>query len=645
MFKENILIVEDEFIVANDLKLMLLKAGYSVCGIAASVSAAQEMIAQYRPSWVLLDIFLSDESMGTDLAKELTEMSIGFIYISANTNQSVLEKAKATQPYGFLVKPFREKDMLIMLDIARHKHQENIMLISQKNMILQRELEVMARNGTAEERLQSLPGAFHGIIPFDFLKISIEGAVAGENVLYGFFRENFKDFKFLQNNELHEQIGLPVNSLRKISPNKSPLFSGIVNGIEFRRQLLDDNWEKQLTDFFQLRSKLVVYFKNATGKTVFVSFYSGENEGYNVNHLKIVQDVEKNLLELFQTNVTSKMPISVEKERSQDTRQKTGFEGIIGASSSLLQVLDSIDLVAAAPISVLILGESGTGKEQVSKAIHKRSNRASKPFIVVNCAALPADLIESELFGHEKGAFTGATDRRAGKFEAADGGTIFLDEIGELPLEAQVKLLRVLQEQEFERVGSSRTIRVNVRVIAATNRNMEKEVAEGRMRLDLYYRLNVFPIELPALRDRKEDIPLLAEHFIAKFSEKMNRNVKNISPTALAQLTSYNWPGNIRELEHLLERSTLMAKGDTVETVQLPTSSKSPQKVFQNDNSPSNTGVKTLEQLEKDHILQVLKMSNGKINGPGGAAEILGLPASTLNVKLKKYGISRDFYF
>ena len=645
MFKENILIVEDEFIVANDLKLMLLKAGYSVCGIAASVSAAQEMIAQYRPSWVLLDIFLSDESMGTDLAKELTEMSIGFIYISANTNQSVLEKAKATQPYGFLVKPFREKDMLIMLDIARHKHQENIMLISQKNMILQRELEVMARNGTAEERLQSLPGAFHGIIPFDFLKISIEGAVAGENVLYGFFRENFKDFKFLQNNELHEQIGLPVNSLRKISPNKSPLFSGIVNGIEFRRQLLDDNWEKQLTDFFQLRSKLVVYFKNATGKTVFVSFYSGENEGYNVNHLKIVQDVEKNLLELFQTNVTSKMPISVEKERSQDTRQKTGFEGIIGASSSLLQVLDSIDLVAAAPISVLILGESGTGKEQVSKAIHKRSNRASKPFIVVNCAALPADLIESELFGHEKGAFTGATDRRAGKFEAADGGTIFLDEIGELPLEAQVKLLRVLQEQEFERVGSSMTIRVNVRVIAATNRNMEKEVAEGRMRLDLYYRLNVFPIELPALRDRKEDIPLLAEHFIAKFSEKMNRNVKNISPTALAQLTSYNWPGNIRELEHLLERSTLMAKGDTVETVQLPTSSKSPQKVFQNDNSPSNTGVKTLEQLEKDHILQVLKMSNGKINGPGGAAEILGLPASTLNVKLKKYGISRDFYF
>jgi len=645
MFKENILIVEDEFIVANDLKLMLLKAGYSVCGIAASVSAAQEMIAQYRPSWVLLDIFLSDESMGTDLAKELTEMSIGFIYISANTNQSVLEKAKATQPYGFLVKPFREKDMLIMLDIARHKHQENIMLISQKNMILQRELEVMARNGTAEERLQSLPGAFHGIIPFDFLKISIEGAVAGENVLYGFFRENFKDFKFLQNNELHEQIGLPVNSLRKISPNKSLLFSGIVNGIEFRRQLLDDNWEKQLTDFFQLRSKLVVYFKNATGKTVFVSFYSGENEGYNVNHLKIVQDVEKNLLELFQPNVTRKMPISVEKERSQDTRQKTGFEGIIGASSSLLQVLDSIDLVAAAPISVLILGESGTGKEQVSKAIHKRSNRASKPFIVVNCAALPADLIESELFGHEKGAFTGATDRRAGKFEAADGGTIFLDEIGELPLEAQVKLLRVLQEQEFERVGSSRTIRVNVRVIAATNRNMEKEVAEGRMRLDLYYRLNVFPIELPALRDRKEDIPLLAEHFIAKFSEKMNRNVKNISPTAFAQLTSYNWPGNIRELEHLLERSTLMAKGDTVETVQLPTSSKSPQKVFQNDNSPSNTGVKTLEQLEKDHILQILKMSNGKINGPGGAAEILGLPASTLNVKLKKYGISRDFYF
>ena len=256
---------------------------------------------------------------------------------------------------------------------------------------------------------------------------------------------------------------------------------------------------------------------------------------------------------------------------------------------------------------------------------------------------MPATLIESELFGHEKGAFTGAADRRIGKFEQANGGTIFLDEIGEMPIELQVKLLRVLQEKEIERIGGKAPVKVDVRVIAATNRSLEKEVAEGRFRLDLYYRLNIFPIQLPALRERKEDIPVLVQHFIKQFSRKAGKTVNGVSDAVLRELNAYHWPGNIRELENLVERNVLLTKEPVIGKMIMPVMQTSERTLVAS--STADTRIKTIDENERDHILSVLRKCNGKISGAGGAAELLGIPSSTLNSKIKKLGITKEHIF
>ncbi|HEX2628069.1 MAG TPA: sigma-54 dependent transcriptional regulator [Chitinophagaceae bacterium] len=457
--KQRVLIVEDQFIEANNLQLILEKAGYHVCSIARSVPVAIKIIEKENPDLVLLDIYLQGPLTGIDLAKTLREKDIAFVYLSANSNKDILETAKATKPYGFLVKPFRAKDVLVTLDVAQYLHQH--------------------RHDTS---LASSP------------------------------------------------------------------------------------------------------------KTI--SLAAAANQ----------------------------------------------CAGIIGESQQWMEVMEYARIVAPTETSVLLLGESGTGKERVADCIHALSSRSNKPFIKVNCAALPASLIESELFGHEKGSFTGAVEKRIGKFEQADGGTVLLDEIGEMPFEIQVKLLRVLQEREIERIGGRSPIKLDVRVIAATNRILEKEIAEGRFRIDLYYRLNVFPIHLPSLRDRKEDIPLLAYHFIDQFSQKTGKKIVGLSDESFEQLLNYNWPGNIRELEHLIERSVLLAKGNTIREIPLP-----------GNNTIQTSGIsaeiKTIDQNEREHILAVLRKCKGKIFGPGGAAELLGIKVSTLNSRIKKLGIKKENIF
>lgn len=450
---EKILIVEDEFIVANDLRLMLMKGGYSVCGVASSVEQARTLIEQKNPDWVLLDIILKTPTSGTELAKELYNRKIPFLYISANTNERTLEAARATQPYGFLVKPFRERDLFVMLDIARYRY-----------------------------------GVEAGII-------------------------------------------------------KPKVFDGPAVG-------------------------------------------------------------------------------------SIDT-------GIVGKSPALAITLEKVRVVAATNTTVLLLGESGTGKERFAHAIHKLSARKNKPFITVNCAALPVSLLESELFGHERGAFTGANQRRVGKFELANGGTLFLDEIGELTPDAQVKLLRALQEREIERLGGDHPIKVDVHVITATNRNLEKEVAERRFRLDLYYRLNVFPIELPPLRERKEDIQELVQHFLNKFSATLGKKVLKVNDKVLQLMQQYDWPGNIRELEHLIERQILLTSGDEITEIILPNS--------QNDADILTGPLHTMEEMERIHIMKALKACDGRVSGKGGAADMLGMPAQTLYSKIKKLGIKSGY--
>ncbi|QTE38562.1 sigma 54-interacting transcriptional regulator [Mucilaginibacter gossypii] len=314
------------------------------------------------------------------------------------------------------------------------------------------------------------------------------------------------------------------------------------------------------------------------------------------------------------------------------------YAEIIGESQVMQKTFRMVTQVASSDSTVLILGETGTGKELIARAIHNNSPRKNKLMVKVNCAALPANLIESELFGHEKGSFTGATERRLGKFELANNGTLFLDEIGEMPLELQVKLLRALQEKEIERVGGRGTIKVDVRIIAATNRDLEKEVDEGRFRSDLYYRLNIFPIELSALRDRKEDIPILATHFIHRYAKKTGRQITTLGSKALQEMVHYSWPGNIRELEHLIERSILLSTGPMLKNIHLPTNKPKGTAAT----SAGEIALKTIDENECDHILKILKYCQGRISGPGGAADILGVPPSTLNSKIKRLGIKKE---
>ena len=456
MMKRKILIVEDQFIEANNLRLILDRAGYTVLPIAASFVEAMEMLDRHKPDMVLLDIYLDGSLTGVDFAKVLAPRKVPFVYLSANSNRKVFLAAKATKPYGFLVKPFRQRDVLAALEVALELH------------------------------------------------------------------------------SLMQKVGLRIDE----------------------------------------------------------------------------QHEEKNITE------------------------RTGERSIITQSKSMQSVLEHINLAGPSETTVLILGESGTGKELVARALHKSSKRNMKPLVVVNCGALPPNIIESELFGHEKGSFTGAVEKRIGKFEEADGGTIFLDEIGELPPDLQVKFLRVIQQKEIQPVGGKAKT-VDVRIIAATNRHLDEEVAVGRFRMDLYYRLNVFQIVIPPLRERKEDILLLANSFISRFADMERKIVSGFSAEVIREMESYEWPGNIRELENLMQRTALLTKGPIVTEFFL-----NPDLV---KTIPSDTKLKSITENERDHIIATLKKCNWKVYGPGGAAEILDIHVSTLNSKIKKLGIKKEY--
>lgn len=329
-----------------------------------------------------------------------------------------------------------------------------------------------------------------------------------------------------------------------------------------------------------------------------------------------------------------KTKLEAENAYLQEEIQDEAAGEIVGRSTALKKALDLVKQVAPTDAAVLITGETGTGKEVLARAIHAQSPRSDRPMIKVNCAALPENLIESELFGHEKGAFTGASGKRAGRFELADNGTLLLDEVGDLPLALQAKLLRVLQEGEFERLGGNETLKVDVRVVAATNRDLEAKVADGSFREDLFYRLNVFPIESPPLRTRKGDLPRLVQHFVKTFAARHRKAVTDVSQDVMPSLEAYDWPGNVRELENVIERAVILSRGDRLEAGEwLP-------KQEETSNPPN--GQPTLEEVERMHVLDVLKATNWRIRGDGGAAETLGLKPTTLEARIKRLGIVRS---
>ena len=394
-----------------------------------------------------------------------------------------------------------------------------------------------------------------------------------------------------------------------------------------------------------------------------INFASRNPQTFSTLDLELLQQVASQVAIALE-NVLAFKEIDALKDKlaveklylEEEIRSEFNFEEIIGDSSKLRQTLSQVELAAPASTTVLIEGETGTGKELIARAIHNLSPRRERTFVKVNCAAIPAGLLESELFGHERGAFTGALTQKIGRFEFADKGTLFLDEVGDLPLELQPKLLRVLQEQEFERLGSNRTVRVDVRVVAATNQDLESLVAEKKFRSDLFYRLNVFPIHLPALRERREDVPLLVRYFVQKMSRRFNKTVEYIPADVMEALTNYSWPGNVRELENLLERAVLLSPGKELRvpvsdlkvssSPAFSTSLQSAEPASLQYQSGSKAGASanslaTLDETQREHILRALRETRWRIDGPRGAAVLLGMKRTTLQARMRKLGIKR----
>jgi formate hydrogenlyase transcriptional activator len=381
------------------------------------------------------------------------------------------------------------------------------------------------------------------------------------------------------------------------------------------------------------------------GKPVWIQCWSRPAPDGSYTRTMFIDVTDRVLMEREKARLEAQNTYLIE-----EIKETHNFEEIVGQSRALAEVIEKVKLVASTDSSVLILGETGTGKELVARAVHSNSERRNRALVKVNCAALPIGLIESELFGHEKGAFTGATDRRIGRFELAHGGTIFLDEIGDMPPDLQVKLLRVLQEHEFERLGGSNLIKVDVRVIAATNRDLLRSVSEGTFRQDLYYRLNVFPVQLPPLRERREDIPPLVHYFVRRFSLKIGRKIARIQRETIERLVSYAWPGNVRELENVIERAVILSRGIELEVAPdvLPkiaavahTQAAAP-RLAPEEKGPAIPPPQSIDQVERNHILDVLMRTNWRIEGTDGAAALLNLNPSTLRSRMKKLGVQRS---
>ncbi|MDN3656098.1 sigma 54-interacting response regulator [Ferruginibacter paludis] len=641
---KTVVIVEDEFIVSEDLRIIVEKAGYSVPGTAASVEEAITLISLYKPDLVLLDINLKGKLTGIDLAHQLREDNIAFIYISAYSTQSILEAANATQPYGFLVKPFREKDVLVALDIARYRYQNGLESSLRREQLLISSLETIHNETiTADEKLLKIVMALQSHIPFDYLatgKINT-GEIPYEGI--GFLRQGTEQYQAIGIPELLKLTGIKMEGLKKIQQatiiDKKP---ARYNGEDFIKVRKINPFKNLLAHTFRLEANLFIPFNDLNNNTCILSFYSRKKDAYNGEHIALLGRLHDYII-----NTCGYISLLKKNQKPPAHSGTDNFEGIVGDDPSLVSILDLLKQVAPFDTSVLIQGETGTGKERIANCIHQLSERKSNPFIKINCAVLSPTLIESELFGHEKGAFTGATERRTGKFEQANGGTIFLDEIGEMPLEMQTKLLRVLQEKEIERVGGKELVKLDVRVIVATNRVLEKEVAEDRFRMDLFYRLNVFPLMLPPLRDRITDIPKLAVYFAERFCKKFKKKFNGITEQMMAALIKYNWPGNIRELENIIEQSVLL--NDGISGLVLQRSLKNVRIIVEKPNDIE--GVQSLGDIkkiktdtEREYIRATLKEAGGRIRGEGGAAQLLNLPPTTLESRMTKLGIKKEDY-
>jgi transcriptional regulator with GAF, ATPase, and Fis domain len=560
-----------------------------------------------------------------------------------------------------------EKDEGYLLNLANlfgsvYKNLKTYEELQRKQKEKEIQLGLLADLLTIREKetlFKKLADEANKLIRYDYFAFNAEFRAMNLSTSISLIKDEKDQFKIIP---LTRNITLFLSALKSKVNEKDGQNYLEVTGEPFNKLCEQFSHLKQLKEKDSVNSLLVLQytFENLGGLTVVLGrslpyplmkidaarslmFEQNKNAFFAVNEINLLLNllpylglVLSNLYAFEEIRTLTKI-LEQEKNYLLDEINLThNIQEIIGNSQQINYALNKVKQVAPIDATVLILGETGTGKELIAKAIHNLSNRKENAFITVNCAALPIQLIESELFGHEKGSFTGALEKRIGKFEVANGGTIFLDEIGELPLEVQAKLLRVLQEKEFERLGGKSTVHSDVRIVAATNRDLEKEVEQGKFRSDLFFRLNVFPILVPPLRERKDDIPLLVKYFIDKYSKRLGKELKSIKKSDLDMLLNYNWPGNVRELEHIIERAIIVSEGSNLNFEKLLGGNlRQTEYDFQS--------FKTLVEIEKEHILNALKITNGKVTGDKSAAQLLGINGKTLGSKMRKLKIKREF--
>lgn len=518
-------------------------------------------------------------------------------------------------------------------DMAR-REQEKSMQLALNNALL----SIKERG----ELFRTIATEISQVVPCDYFGVRVRRPDSPVRALAEFNRQPNGTFAALDENR-HDQ--LPNWAAAQEAVLELFATPGVYVGPDFEELTRRYDLLRFIREERGTQSLLCTPLKTGEQTTVVLILASHEPYGFTEENLDLIQTLVpqirlaiQNVLAFEQIDA---LRAQLEQERTYlideiNTTAAARLDDFVGGSAVMQQVYTRLAQVAPTDTTVLITGETGTGKELVARALHNLSPRKERALIKINCAALPAQLIESELFGHEKGAFTGAHDRRIGKFELADGGTIFLDEVGELPLDLQAKLLRVLQEKEFERIGGRRVIQTDVRVITATNRVLEEEVAAGRFRADLYYRLNVFPIRLPALRERPEDVEPLMRYFLERFTKQMGKPVRGLRERDLRALQQYGWPGNVRELEHVVEQAVIVSQGPFLEFQGFAAAAQAAP-------APTETGgpLKTLKDQERDHILLALRRTGGRVSGPNGAAVLLDINPKTLEARMKKLGIQR----
>ncbi len=558
---------------------------------------------------------------------------LGFLIIGSIEEQSIPDSR-----LPFLQKIANQVALSVKINIAydqvrQREHIKNILLLMNNALASQKDRDRLFYRFVEE---------INNLIPLKYIGIHIKTSDHSDPITACFVRKKEGGFALFPTNK---NMDLPILTLKSQLPKDSKQKSYEYLKNDFKLLCKQSTHFRVLSEQHGVESIFFTTFSVLESseinliiaKSELFSVFEWEAEFIN-QLIPQLSFILKNYFAFEEINYLKKQ---LEQEKTyllEEINLTDSFQEIIGNTPGIQNVLYKIKQVAPLDATVLIQGETGTGKELIARAIHNLSLRKDQALVKLNCAALPAQLIESELFGHEKGSFTGAIERRIGKFELANGGTIFLDEIGEMPYELQSKLLRVLQENEFERVGGKSTIHSDVRVIAATNRQLEKEVDEGRFRSDLFFRLNVFPVTVPPLRQRLEDIPLFVKYFMEKYSKRLGKSISSIKKTTLDSMKDYTWPGNVRELEHMIERAIIVSKGSTLELTDFVVNAN-------NSDNEDIAAIKPLVEVERNAIIAALRAAKGKVTGDDGAAALLGLNGKTLGSKMRKLGIKREVQF